>query len=85
MQRKWFVSSWENWLEEIKLNWPEIAHANGVKTNQSKLDKILDKYKKVFTAELGHCKGVKAKLYMYNSIPKFHRPRPVPLAMIIKI
>ena len=75
-----------NWLEEIKLNWPEIAYAHGVKTNQSKLDKILDKYKKVFTAELGHCKGVKAKLYVKeNSIPKFHRPRPVPLAMKAKI
>ena len=58
-----------NWLEEIRLNWPEIACTNGVKTSQSELDK----YKDVFTAELGHCKGVKAKLYVKeNSIPRFH-------------
>ena len=61
------------WLKEIRLNWPEIACANGVKTSQSKLDKMLDKYKDVFTAELRHCKGVKAKLYVKeNSIPKVH-------------
>ena len=75
-----------NWLEEIRLNWPEIAFTNGVKTSQSELDKILDKYKDVFTAKLGHGKGVKAKLYVKeNSIPKFHRTRPVPLAMKVKI
>ena len=75
-----------NWLEEIRLNWPEIAYTNGVRTSQSKLDKILHKYKDVFIAELGHCKGVKAKLYVKeNSIPKFHWPRPVPLAMRAKI
>ena len=72
-----------NWLEEMKLNWSQIAHANGVtKDNQPNLKRILDKYRDVFTAELGHCKGVKAKLYVReNSVPQFHRPRPVPLAM----
>ena len=33
-----------NWLEEIKLNWSQIAHANSVtKDNQPKLERILDK------------------------------------------
>ena len=37
-------------------------------------------------AELRHCKGVKAKLYVReNSVPQFHHPRPVPLAMRLKI
>ena len=45
-----------NWLEEIKLNWSQIAHANGVtKGNQLKLDRTLDQYRDVFTAESGHC------------------------------
>ena len=73
-----------NWLEEIRLNWSEIACTNGMKLSQSELDKILDKYKDVFTVELGHCKGVKAKLRICER-PKFHRPRPVPLAMRVKI
>ena len=30
-----------NWLEEIRLNWLEIACTNGVKTSQSELDKYL--------------------------------------------
>ena len=71
-----------NWLEQIKLNWPEIAHAHGIVKTNSKLDKILEKYKEVFAAELGHCKGVETKLYVKeNSIPQFYCPRPVPLAM----
>ena len=52
-----------NWLQEIKLK--QIAHANGVtKGSQPKLERILDKYRYVFTAELGHYKGVKAKLHV---------------------
>ena len=71
----------------MKLNWSQIAHANGVtKDNQPKLERILDKYRDVFMAKLGHCKGVKAKLYVReNSVPQFHRPCPVPLAMRPKI
>ena len=71
--------------DEIKL--VTDCHTNGVtKDNQPNLKRILDKYRDVFTAELGHCKGVKAKLYVReNSVPQFHRPRPVPLAMRPKI
>ena len=62
-----------NWLEEIKLNWSQIAHANGAtKGNQPKLERILDRYRDVFTVELGHCKGVKAKLYLKKTVhPSF--------------
>ena len=76
-----------NWLEEIRLDWSAIANANGiVKSKLSKLDSVLDKFKDVFTEELGHCTGVKAKLYVKEcSVPQFHRPRPVPLAMRTKI
>ena len=76
-----------NWLQEMKLNCSQISCTNGVtKDNQPKLERILDNYRHVFTAELGHCKGVKAKLYAReNSVPQFHRPQPVSLAMRPKI
>ena len=75
-----------NWLGEIRLHWSAIANANGiVKSKLSKLDSVLDKFKDVFTEELGHCTGVKAKLYVKeSSVPQFHRPQPVPLAMRTK-
>ena len=44
-----------NWLKEIRLDWSAIANANGtVKSKLSKLDSVLDKFKDVFTEELGH-------------------------------
>ena len=47
---------------------------------------MLDKFKDVFTEELDHCTGVKAKLYVKeSSVPQFHCPQPVPLAMRTKI
>ena len=66
-----------NSLEEIKLNWSQIAHSNSVtKGNQPKLDRISDRYRDAFTAELGYCKGVKAKLYVKeNSVPQFPSSR----------
>ena len=76
-----------NWLEEIRLDWSAFANANGiVKSKLSKLDSVLDKFKDVFTEELDHCTGVKVKLYAKeSSVPQFHCPRPVPLAMRTKI
>lgn len=59
-----------NCLEEIKLNWLEIACGHCiVKSSQSKLEKTLGKYKGVFDTGLGHCNEVKAKLYVKETGP----------------
>ena len=40
----------------------------------------------MFKPGLGHCKDVKAKLYLKEGVvPKFNRPRPTALAMKPKI
>ena len=77
-----------NWLEQINLNWAEIAKINEVgsvtgKSNTPQgLQKLLIKYQDVFKEELGQCKGVKAHLHVKaEATPKFYRPRPIPLSM----
>jgi len=65
-----------NWLQEVKLNWPEIAKINGViKCNTSAVEKLLTTYSDVFKPELGHCQGIKTKLYVKEgAVPKFNCP-----------
>ena len=73
-----------NWLEEIRLDWNEVAKINGITRPQhhEKLDDLLKQYEDIFRDELGQCKQIKAKLYVKSeAIPKFYRPRPIPLAM----
>ena len=79
-----------NWLEEVNLDWKEIAKVNTVttaaKSTSEQLDKLIQQYKDVISDKLGHCKKAKAKLYMKeDAIPKFHRPRPLPLALKAKV
>ena len=79
-----------NWLERIPLNWMEIAKINGVIKSSSacepQLQKLLDNYQEIFTAELGHCKGIKVHLHVReDATPKFYRPRPIPLALKSKV
>ena len=67
-----------NWLEKVKLDWTEIAKV--------KLERLLEQYKDVVRDQLGHCKNAKAKLYLKpDAVPKFHRPRPLPLAIKAKV
>lgn len=53
-----------NWLEEIQLNWAEIAKINGItsKSNNQNtpkgLQSLLKKYQEVFQEEMGQCRGV---------------------------
>ena len=63
-----------NWLEELKLNWQEIARINGVtKPPADSLNKLLTEYADVFNPGLGHCKDVNAKLYLKDgAVPKFN-------------
>ena len=76
-----------NWLQELKLNWYEIARINGItKHPTDSLNKLLSQYDDVFKPGLGHCKDLKAKPYLKEGVvPKFNHPRPTALAMKPKI
>ena len=77
-----------NWLEQIKLDWHEIAKINGITkpSYQKKLDDLLKQYEEIFRDELGKCKQIKAKLHVKpNTVPKFYCPRPIPLALKEKV
>ena len=76
-----------NWLQELRLNWQEIVKINGItKSPADTLNELLTQYADVFKPGLGHCKDVKAKLYLKEgAVPKFNRPRPTALAMKPKI
>ena len=79
-----------NWLEKVNLDWRELAKVNSVTTPKKRmgeqLNKLIQQYKDVITDKLGHCRKVKAKLYMKeDAIPRFHRPRPLPLALKAKV
>lgn len=67
-----------NWLEQVKLDWSEIAKTHLVMPatqQEEELEKLLDQYKDVISDKLGHCKTVKAKLYLKpDVVPRFHRP-----------
>ena len=46
-----------NWLQELKLNWQEIAKINGVaKHLPIGLEELLTQYSEVFKPGLGRCK-----------------------------
>ena len=75
-----------NWLESIQLNWAEIAKVNGIVARPKGLQTLLAKYQDVFREELGQCKEIKAHLHVKpNTMPKFYRPRPIPLSMKEKV
>ena len=53
---------------------------------QKLFENLLKVNQELFKDELGHCKGIKAKLQIKaNSSPKFHRPRPIALALKEKV
>ena len=76
-----------NWLQELQLNWQEIAKINGIiKDSTADLNKLLKQFDNVFRPELGHCKEAKAKLYLKEgAVPKFNRPRTTAIAMKARI
>ena len=77
-----------NWLQEVKLDWSEVARVNGVnqRVSQRRLDELLKTYEDIFKEEIGHCQGIKARIHVKpEAVPKFHKPRPIPLAMKAKV
>jgi len=71
-----------DWLQEIKLNWPQLNHVE----DHSDLHEILQEYSEVFKEELGTMKGITAKIYIDPAAqPKYCKARPVPYALRPKI
>ncbi len=63
----------------IKLDWASIK---AVLPSLRSLAGLLEKYKEIFTDELGTIKPYKAKLIVAPSaVPRYHPPRSVPFAM----
>ena len=64
------------WLSTIKLDWNEIHSVRN-----DALDSLLEKYKSIFTEELGKLKNFQAHIYVDSQVsPKFCKPRPIPYA-----
>ena len=71
-----------DWLEHFGLDWKMIAMAT-VERN-SKLEPMLQKYKRLFSKDLGTVRDihVEAKLELKpHAVPGLSRPRPVPFAL----
>ena len=73
-----------DWLEHFGLDWKVIAMAT-VERN-SKLEPMLQKYKRLFSKDLGTVRDIEAKLELKShAVPGLSRPRPVPFALKLKI
>ena len=69
-----------NWLNKLKLNWGSLAYSSAA--SMPSLQNILNSHADVFKNELGTAKDIKVSLTTKPTAqPKFHRPRPVPLAL----
>lgn len=73
------------WLHELKLDWTQIK-AMKVENNEqyikTQVNTIIKKHEEVFRKELGHIKGVQAKLNLKEgTTPKFVKARSVPFSM----
>lgn len=69
-----------NWLKYIWLDWSRVAqmHSTRLKT----LNSVLDQHKALFEEGLGTVEPYRATLHVKpDAIPKFHKPRPVPLVI----
>ena len=74
-----------DWLSDIQLDWQHIKSLRQTKRT-SNLDSLLNKYGVVFGSELGTLRGMKARLSVKEgAVPKFCKPRTVPLAMRKKV
>ncbi|CAB4036155.1 Hypothetical predicted protein [Paramuricea clavata] len=75
-----------NWLQKIKINWKNLFQLKEDKNTSVKVNKLLEKYEKVFHEELGTFSGPKAKIYVAeDASPKYYKARPVPYASREKV
>ena len=66
-----------NWLNKLRLDWGSLAYS----AVRHSLQHVLDSHMDVFKDELGTVRDIKSLTTRSASQPKFHRPRPVPLAL----
>jgi hypothetical protein len=71
-----------NWLQNIKINWKNLFQLKEDKNTSVKVNKLLEKYQKVFHEELGTFSRPKAKIYVADDAsPKYYKARPVSYAL----
>lgn len=67
-----------DWLAELKLNWSQVL---SVEVEQ-KVSGLLEKYKEVFSSEVGLIKGPQAQVVLKDGArPVFCKARPVPYSL----
>ena len=75
-----------DWLQHLKLNWPQLHHMPSTCTTAEPWKKVLDRHKEVFKEELGMLRGATAKIHLNpEAQPKFYRARSVPYALKSKV
>ena len=75
-------SDGRDWLESLRLDWPNMIHSMPVSSAENILINVAD----LFNDELGTIRDVKAHLYVRDdAIPRFLRPCPVPYALRDKV
>ncbi|XP_020632039.1 uncharacterized protein K02A2.6-like [Orbicella faveolata] len=71
-----------NWLEQLKLNWPNIFHVSKADT----VSDVLNHLKRVFHKGLGPIKGLRAEIkFQDDATPIFCKAHPVPYALLQKV
>ena len=71
-----------NWLEQIKLNWPQLCTVK----SSSTLQDVLDQHEAVFRDELGKLTGTQVSIEIdSNTQPRFFKPRPLPFTLKPKV
>ena len=67
-----------SWLEQIRLNWPQLCT---VKSSNA-LQDILDQHEAVFCDELGKLTGTQVSIEIDSDTqPRFFKPRPLPFTL----
>ena len=75
-----------DWLRHVRLDWTEIKEVHSLDKKDKLITELQEKYKDVFTGELGTVKGIKAKLTLKDeSKPKYVKARTVPFSMRAKV
>ncbi|XP_062582729.1 uncharacterized protein K02A2.6-like [Saccostrea cucullata] len=75
-----------DWLKEIQLDWKVIKETHAVNTvNPPNISEILEKYKDVFSDDVGTVKGITAKLSLKENKPKYVKARTVPFSLRAKV
>ena len=78
------------WISTMKIDLNVLVHGKSGNSqqvkklyDQDKLRTLLDKYKQVFSKDLGHCTKVQAHIQLVpGATPKFYKPRPLPFAYL---